>query len=82
MKKSILIIFSCFISYSALAQKKEVLLTINNEAVYVDEFKRVYEKNLDLVEDDASKNIDNFVSLHNNLEISFSDSSSIYDCKF
>ena len=69
MKKSILIIFSCFISYSALAQKKEVLLTINNEAVYVDEFKRVYEKNLDLVEDDASKNIDNYLELFINYKL-------------
>ncbi len=68
MRKLIYITFSALVfSVCAHAQKNKdaVLLTINNEPVRVSEFKRVYEKNLDLVEDEAkdvAKNLDLFIN--------------------
>ncbi len=44
-------------------KKKDVLLTINDEPVYVSEFKRVYNKNLDLVKDESQKSVDGYLDL-------------------
>ena len=43
--------------------KKEVLMTINGDPVYTNEFKRVYKKNLDLVQDESQKDIDGYLNL-------------------
>ena len=54
MKISRLLIFVFLITpYFLLAQTKEVLFSIDNHPYYTDEFIRVYNKNLDLVKDDA-----------------------------
>lgn len=54
------------ISFSGvlLAQKKEVLFTVDNISYYTDEFVRVYNKNLDLVKDESQKDIDNYLDLY------------------
>lgn len=53
-----------FTTLSVWAQKKsEVLLTIDNSPVYTSEFKRVYQKNLELVQDESQKNIDDYLQL-------------------
>lgn len=54
------------ISFSGvlLAQKKEVLFTVDNTSYYTDEFVRVYNKNLDLVKDESQKDIDNYLDLY------------------
>lgn len=47
-----------------MAQKKsDVLLTIANEPVGVSEFKRVYLKNLDLVQDESQKSVEGYLDL-------------------
>lgn len=43
--------------------KKDVLLHINNEPVYSQEFKRVYLKNLDLVQEESQKDVDGYLEL-------------------
>lgn len=43
--------------------KKEVLITIDGTPVYASEFKRVYKKNLDLVQDESQKDIDGYLQL-------------------
>lgn len=43
--------------------KKEVLMTIDGKPVYANEFKRVYKKNLDLVQDESQKDIDGYLQL-------------------
>ncbi|WP_214114294.1 peptidylprolyl isomerase [Aequorivita echinoideorum] len=43
--------------------KKEVLLTIDGNPVYSNEFKRVYKKNLELVQDESQKDIDSYLQL-------------------
>ena len=54
-------IFKCllllsFISfYQINAQNKDVLFKVNDDKVTVDEFTRVYNKNLDLVKDESQK---------------------------
>lgn len=47
-----------------LAQKKEVLFTVDTTPYYTDEFVRVYNKNLDLVKDESQKDIDNYLDLY------------------
>ncbi len=65
MKKSILILVLC-VSISTFSQKRDkVLLTIDGEKIRVSEFKGVYEKNLDIIKDNAlkkvKKNLDLFI---------------------
>lgn len=43
--------------------KKEVLMTVNGNPVYANEFKRVYKKNLDLVQEESQKDIDGYLQL-------------------
>ncbi|SRX55545.1 peptidylprolyl isomerase [Aequorivita sp. CIP111184] len=43
--------------------KKEILMTIDGKPVYAKEFKRVYNKNLDLVQDESQKDIDGYLEL-------------------
>ncbi|MGB1450990.1 MAG: peptidylprolyl isomerase, partial [Marinirhabdus sp.] len=48
----------------AVAQKKDaVLLTVNSTPVYASEFKKVYKKNLDLVQDESQKDVENYLGL-------------------
>lgn len=52
------------VSATVLGQdKKEVLLTIDGSPVYVSEFKRVYNKNLDLVQDESQKSVAGYLDL-------------------
>ncbi len=65
MKKNlILFVISILFSLSTYAQKgKDVLMTINNEPVYAKEFKRVYKKNLELVQEESQKSVDGYLDL-------------------
>lgn len=64
MKNSIVIIGAILMSVVSLAQgKKEVLLTIDNKPIYANEFKKVYQKNLDLVQDKEQKSVDGYLKL-------------------
>lgn len=51
------------------AQKDHVLFTVDNAPVYVEEFLRVYNKNLDLVKDDSQKDIDAYLKLFINYKL-------------
>lgn len=65
MKKISVVFFTLLFSFTAvLAQKKDkVLLTIGDTPVYTNEFKRVFSKNLDLVQDDSQKSVDGYLEL-------------------
>lgn len=59
-----LFLVTVFLSSAVFAQKKkDVLLEINGEPVYTTEFKRVYLKNLDLVQQQSQKDIDGYLDL-------------------
>ncbi len=65
MKNNIITIISLFLVMLSHAQKDKVLLTINETPIYVSEFKRVYEKNLDQINDSEKgidKNLDLFIN--------------------
>ncbi|MEZ4875838.1 MAG: peptidylprolyl isomerase [Flavobacteriaceae bacterium] len=65
MKKFIVVsIVVVICSMGTFAQKsKEVLMTIDGKPIYAKEFKRVYKKNLDLVQDESQKSIDGYLNL-------------------
>lgn len=62
-----------FISFSVLGfaqiTDKDVLLTVDGEAVMASEFVRVYSKNLDLVQDETQKDIDAYLELFVNYKL-------------
>ena len=59
-----ILIFSVFITnVNGQASKKEVLFTIDNDSVLVSEFLRVYNKNLDLVQDESQKDLNHYLEL-------------------
>jgi len=60
--RATLLVFLCS-CFFAKAQGNSVLFTVDNVPVYTSEFKRVYNKNLDLVKDDSQKDIDNYLDL-------------------
>ncbi|HRV55487.1 MAG TPA: peptidylprolyl isomerase, partial [Mangrovimonas sp.] len=70
MYKCFLLVFF-FTSVGLTAQNldKEVLFTIDNEPVYVSEFERVYNKNLDLVKDESQKDVDEYLKLFVNYKL-------------
>lgn len=57
----ILLLVTCFTGISQ--KKKNVLLTIDSEPVYTSEFKKVFNKNLDLVIEESQKNVDGYLDL-------------------
>jgi peptidyl-prolyl cis-trans isomerase SurA len=73
MKKYTVIIFLMFVSYLSAQDKENVLMTINNKPVSVSEFEKMYTKNLDLVQDPAQKDIDNYKNLFLNYRLELED---------
>lgn len=65
------LVFLLFFTVSAIAQtsKKEVLFTVADEPVYVSEFLRVYNKNLNLVQDESQKDVDEYLKLFTNYKL-------------
>ena len=59
---SFLIVATC-VSKAQDAPKK-VLFTINETPYYTDEFKRVYNKNIDLVKDESQKDLNQYLDLY------------------
>ena len=52
------------IGFHSVAQNsKDVLFTIDNNSYKIDEFKRIYLKNLDLVKDDSQKDLNQYLDL-------------------
>jgi peptidyl-prolyl cis-trans isomerase SurA len=66
-----LILILC--GYSSVIAQQDVLFSINNKPILSKEFKRVYNKNLDLVEDNSQKNIDNYLELFVNYKLKLED---------
>ncbi|PTM07755.1 MAG: peptidylprolyl isomerase [Bacteroidetes bacterium] len=58
-------------NFVCLAQNKDsdVLFTVNDEPVLAAEFIRVYSKNLDLVQDESQKNVDEYLKLFINYKL-------------
>ena len=71
MFKKICIVIWLFISVVGNAQinNDEVLFSVENTPITISEFKRVYNKNLDLVKDESQKDIDNYLQLYINYQL-------------
>ncbi|MFD0964125.1 peptidylprolyl isomerase [Pseudofulvibacter geojedonensis] len=69
MKKSITALFIILFSASLYAQNQEVLFTVENNPTTNKEFKRVYNKNIDLVKDEKQKDIDEYLNLYINYKL-------------
>ena len=52
---------------------QDILFEINNQPVYAEEFIRVYNKNIELINDESQKNIDNYLELYINYKLKLSD---------
>tara|TARA_B100000427_G_C15511478_1_gene596401 strand:+ start:874 stop:2511 length:1638 start_codon:yes stop_codon:yes gene_type:complete len=66
------ILFFPFLSFSQL-NEGDILFKINNQPVYAEEFVRVYNKNIELIEDESQKDIDNYLELYINYKLKLSD---------
>lgn len=62
------LVFGLLIVSSSLAKAqdtpKKVLFTIDDKPYYTDEFKRVYNKNIDLVKDESQKDLNEYLNLY------------------
>ncbi|WP_343330322.1 peptidylprolyl isomerase [Polaribacter staleyi] len=68
--KKIVLLFALSLSIAAFAQKKDkTLLTIDGEKTTVSEFKRVYEKNLDAIDNEEAKSINKNLDLYINYKL-------------
>ena len=64
MKKILLsIVLLLIFSFSFSQNKRDVLLTVDGKPVKTSEFKRVYNKNLNLVKDESQKSVDGYLEL-------------------
>ena len=69
MKKTIFLLLTLH-TLNIFSQKDtDILVTINNEKVSVGDFKRVYERNLDAIDNDESKDIENNLNLFINFKL-------------
>jgi len=67
-------LFTLFLACSTLIVKaqtdnKDVLFTLDEAPVYASEFLRVYNKNLDLVQDETQKDVDEYLKLFTNYKL-------------
>ena len=67
-------IFTLFLACSALMVKgqsntEDILFTLDGAPVYASEFTRVYKKNLDLVQDETQKDVDEYLKLFTNYKL-------------
>jgi len=71
--------FSFFLSNAQIAEN-DILLTISGEPVSANEFIRVYNKNLNLVQDDSQKEVDSYLELFVNYKLKLAEAKALrYD---
>jgi len=69
-KYLLVVVFSlCFFLSNAQNSKDEVLFTVDSDPVYVSEFTRVFNKNIDLVKDESQKDVDEYLKLFVNYKL-------------
>lgn len=78
MKKQVLYFLVFFITTYSFSQRDKELFSVNKSSVMTSEFKRVYEKNLGLIVNEESKNIDNYLALFINYKLKVKEA---YDLK-
>ena len=70
LKVLLTVVFISFLlTTNAQSNANDILFTINKEPVTTSEFIRVYSKNLDLVQDESQKDIDQYLTLFTNYKL-------------
>ena len=69
MKLNVLTFFSLLFISTSFSQTQEVLFTVNKTPVTSEEFVRVYNKNIDLVQDEKQKDVDEYLKLYVNYKL-------------
>tara|TARA_B110000046_G_scaffold180242_1_gene210629 strand:+ start:7222 stop:8856 length:1635 start_codon:yes stop_codon:yes gene_type:complete len=69
MKKLLLLLVLCCSSIVFSQKKSKVLLTIDGEEITISDFKRVYEKNLDAIENEEAKDVEKNLELYINYKL-------------
>lgn len=78
LKYSLTLFLACLVmQLNGQSAKNDVLFTVADEPVYTSEFLRVYNKNLDLVQDDSQKNIDEYLKLFTNYKLKLKEAKSL-----
>ncbi len=70
MKKILFILLLVTVMFS---QAQDVVMTVDKQPVTTAEFERMYTKNLDLVQDEKQKDIDNYLTLFTNYKLELAD---------
>ena len=74
------ITFFTFLLSNAQIKDADTLITISGEPILANEFIRVYNKNLNLVQDDSQKNIDSYLELFVNYKLKLTEAKALrYD---
>jgi len=69
MKERIVLICLLLVSMSFFSQNEKTLVTINNEKITVADFKRIYEKNLDVIDSEEAKSVTKNLALYINYKL-------------
>ncbi|MFI1743045.1 peptidylprolyl isomerase [Thalassobellus sediminis] len=70
LKSFSLFLFILFLSkVNGQSTQNDVLFSVGEETVYASEFLRVYNKNLDLVQDESQKDVDEYLKLFTNYKL-------------
>ncbi len=78
LKYFFLIFLTIFITHvNGQSAKKEVLFKVDGEPIYVSEFLKVYNKNLDLVQDESQKDVDEYLTLFTNYKLKLKEAKSL-----
>ena len=64
-----LIILPLFINFSFAQVENNILFKVNDSLVYVDEFNRVYNKNIDLIDENNQKDFESYLELFINYKL-------------
>ncbi|WP_397446898.1 peptidylprolyl isomerase [Polaribacter sp. R77954] len=78
MKKLVLLTVLCLSSVVFSQKKDKILLTIDGENTSVADFKRVYEKNLDAIDNDEAKDVQKNLDLFINYKLKVKEAYSIH----
>lgn len=69
MKRRVVSICILLVALGVSSQNKKTLVTINKEVTTVADFKRVYEKNLDAIDSEEAKSVENNLTLYINYKL-------------
>ena len=67
------IVLSLFINFSFAQFENNILFKVNDSLVYVDEFNRVYNKNIDLIDENNQKDFESYLELFINYKLKLAD---------